>query len=99
MSVPTGVIVAYPDTTTPPIGWLKCDGNTYDNADYPELAAIMVALGFGGATQFEVPNLNSRIPVGWNPVTVPISGTGDINTTADFTGIGYYGMVWWIKAG
>ena len=48
---PIGTQVKYPNTTTFPKGWLKCDGASYATSRYPQLALV---LGAGGAT-FNVP--------------------------------------------
>ena len=50
-SPPIGTQVKYPNTTTFPKGWLKCDGAAYSTARYPKLALVLSA---GGAT-FNVP--------------------------------------------
>jgi microcystin-dependent protein len=44
-------------TTTPPTGWLLCEGNTFDPVAYPELSALL-----GGATV--TPDFKDRVPVG-----------------------------------
>lgn len=49
-----------------PDGFLLCDGAAYNRADYPELfEAIGTYYGEGdGSTTFNVPNLQTRVPVG-----------------------------------
>lgn len=49
-----------------PDGFLLCDGAEYERAEYPELfAAIGTIYGTGdGETTFNVPNLQTRVPVG-----------------------------------
>ena len=49
-----------------PEGFLLCDGAAYARAEYPELfAAIGTLYGEGdGSTTFNVPNLQTRVPVG-----------------------------------
>lgn len=49
-----------------PEGFLLCDGAEYLRAEYPELfAAIGIQYGEGdGSTTFNVPNLQTRVPVG-----------------------------------
>lgn len=53
-------------TSTVPDGFLLCDGAEYLRAEYPELfAAIGTMYGEGdGNTTFNVPNLQTRVPVG-----------------------------------
>lgn len=58
-AIPPASIQAYAGVTVP-AGWLKCDGATYNKADYPNLAA---ALGYV-TTTFTVPNLKGRVIVG-----------------------------------
>ncbi len=53
-----------------PAGWLLCDGTIYNIVDYPALAAILTnKYGGDGVTNFAVPDLQGRIPLG--------AGTGD----------------------
>jgi microcystin-dependent protein len=52
----TGMIQMFYGTTPPP-GWLVCDGGTFDAAKYPELSAM---LGFGNT----LPNFANRFPIG-----------------------------------
>ena len=64
--------------TTPPIGWLVCDGSAVSRSTYPQLfAAIGTNWGVGdGSTTFNLPDLRGRTPIG--------AGTGVANdgTTA-----------------
>ncbi|MBX7240360.1 MAG: phage tail protein [Bacteroidia bacterium] len=56
---PPGTIVAF-GGTTPPAGWLLCDGTSYNAAQYPALyAAILFNFGGQGAN-FNVPDLRGR---------------------------------------
>jgi hypothetical protein len=41
--VPSGVVLPYA-VSTPPAGWLLCDGTAYNQADYPELYAALGTL-------------------------------------------------------
>jgi microcystin-dependent protein len=65
-SIPAGVI--WEDAgTTPPAGWLACDGSVVNRADYPALfARISTNYNIGGeaATQFRLPNMKGRGGVG-----------------------------------
>lgn len=50
-----------------PDGWLICDGSVKLQADYPDLFAVISNLynaGGVGATQFTLPNLSQKFPVG-----------------------------------
>ncbi len=72
-----GVIQMY-GGTTPPIGWLICDGSAVSRSAYSQLfAAIGTNWGVGdGSTTFNLPDLRGRTPIG--------AGTGVANdgTTA-----------------
>ena len=51
-------------TTSPPDGWLLCDGTLKSKTSYPELfAAIGVTYG-GSVTSFNLPNFNDKFPKG-----------------------------------
>lgn len=67
-AIPTGVILASSYTTTPPSGWLACDGSAYSRTIYAALYAVVgTSYGSGdGSTTFNVPNMLGRIPVGLN---------------------------------
>lgn len=66
---PTGVITMY-GGTSPPSGWLICDGTAYSRTTYATLfAVISTTYGVGDAsTTFNVPDFRGRSPMG--------SGTG-----------------------
>ena len=56
---PIGSVVAFPSETIPE-GWLVCNGNSYNNTDYPELAAVIGTKYNGGgdpSTVFRTPDL------------------------------------------
>ena len=62
--MPVGSINAFAGTTAP-AGWLLCDGVTYNDSQYPELAAVIGnAYGSSGST-FRVPDLRGRGPMGY----------------------------------
>ena len=63
---PVGTIVMYSGLVSPS-GWLLCDGSSYDVSTYNALYAI-VGFTYGqNGTQFRVPNLSGRVPVGLPP--------------------------------
>jgi len=73
MAMTTGIIAMYPDST-PPAGWLICDGSTFDQATYPGLYALL-----GNDT---LPDFSGRMPLG-----VGDSGTaGSTDHTLNSTG-------------
>jgi|11_taG_2_1085331.scaffolds.fasta_scaffold66883_1 microcystin-dependent protein len=63
--MPTGSIIPFAGTGTPPAGWLFCDGGAQFRTDEPALfAAIGTAYGSGTSTQFNVPDLRGRVVAG-----------------------------------
>jgi len=77
--LPPGIIMPYGGTaTTPPTGWLFCNGEAHGTVTYPDLfSAIGVTYG-GGGTAFNVPDLRRRMVLGFG-------------TTASGTAIGATG--------
>ena len=68
-TVPVGTIVPY-GGSTPPAGWLLCDGSSVDSVVYPDLFnAIGTTYGNPGGGFFNLPDLRGRTAIG--------SGTGD----------------------
>lgn len=62
--VPTGTILDFAGTT-PPTGYLLCDGASYAKATYPALWAVLNGAGWGSTTpNFNVPDLRGRVGVG-----------------------------------
>lgn len=63
--VPTGAIMPYA-ASTPPTGWLLCDGSAVSRTAYARLFAVIgTTYGAGdGSTTFNLPNLRGRFPVG-----------------------------------
>lgn len=72
MSLPVGAVVGMigANPSSPPAGWLYCNGSTFDGVKYPELAAILnnntlpnlVGLSLIGAS---VPGTGSPYPPSW----------------------------------
>lgn len=62
-------------TNTAPAGWLICDGSLVNKDDYPDLWLLLGDLwGASSATQFYLPDLRQRVPVG------RLSGDADFGT-------------------
>lgn len=54
--------------SSPPGGWLLCDGATYEVNDYPALAGVLAgAYGTVEPGYFQVPDLRGRFPLGKSP--------------------------------
>lgn len=63
---PPGVIAAFAGAAAP-AGWLLCDGSVVSRATYADLFAVVgVVFNTGGeaGTDFRLPNLKGRVPVG-----------------------------------
>lgn len=58
----TGEVTMFAGATNPS-GWLDCDGATYAESAYPQLYAAIDSAFISG-TNFTVPDLRGRIPVG-----------------------------------
>jgi len=61
--VQAGTVIAYP-SSTPPTGWLKCDGSSLLVASYP---SVFTAIGYtygGAGANFRLPNTQERISIG-----------------------------------
>jgi microcystin-dependent protein len=65
-AIPVGGYMSYAGVAAP-AGWLLCDGNSYDGSN-PLYAALWAVIGniYGGTsiTNFKVPDMRGRIPVG-----------------------------------
>jgi microcystin-dependent protein len=62
---PPGTIVMYVAVNAP-AGWLVCDGSGCHTSVYSRLHSIIGYSFGGGGTNFNLPNLKSRIPIGLN---------------------------------
>jgi microcystin-dependent protein len=74
--MPVGTILLYAGTT-PPEGWLLCDGASCSATSYPELFAVLGYTYGGSGDAFNVPDMRGRGPMGYN-VSEP-----------DFNALGY----------
>lgn len=76
--VPAGVIIAYPGDSTPE-GYLRCDGALLLRSEYQRLFnAIGTSYNSGGesVTQFRLPSLIGRVPVGIDASQTEFSSLG-----------------------
>lgn len=63
-AVPIGTIVMWA-TSTPPEGWLLCNGATVSRAAYPGLFKVLgTSVGNVGSSAFKIPDLSGRFPLG-----------------------------------
>ena len=67
---------------TAPAGYLLCDGSAVSRSTYAELFAIVsTTYGSGdGSTTFNVPQLQGKMPQGYDGNTYNLAGTGGANT-------------------
>ena len=65
--------------TTPPSGWIFCDGAAVSRVTYAELfAAIGTTYGAGdGSTTFNLPDLRGRVPVGLDLTQIEFDNLGE----------------------
>lgn len=78
--IPSGVIWAYGGITTPPSGWIFCDGSSYSTSLYPDLFAV-IGYSYGGSSgTFIVPDLCDRMPRGAGTVTTTLGVKAGANT-------------------
>lgn len=75
----TGMIVPWP-VTTPPTGWLNCDGSTPLIATYPTLASLIgTTFGGDGSTTFGLPDTRGRSLIGIGTGTASDATTWTLN--------------------
>jgi microcystin-dependent protein len=86
--IPAGMIRLFGGGTIPP-GWLLCDGTQVSRTTYAALwGAIGTLWGAGdGATTFNLPNLQGRVPIGY----VTNTGTAGAVTARGFGNSAAYG--------
>jgi len=67
---------------TAPVGYLLCDGTAVSRTTYADLFAIIsTTYGAGdSSTTFNTPNLQGKIPQGYDGSTYNLAGTGGANT-------------------
>ena len=72
--LPAGTITMFAGSTAP-AGWLICDGRSVSSTDYPELYAVIGTTYGGYGTNFQLPDLRGRFPVGKNSGTFSALGS------------------------
>lgn len=67
---------------TAPAGYLLCDGAAVSRSTYAELFAVIASTygGGDGSTTFNVPQLQGKLPQGFDGNTYNLAGTGGANT-------------------
>ena len=68
--------------STAPVGYLLCDGTAVSRTTYADLFAIIsTTYGAGdSSTTFNTPNLQGKMPQGYDGSTYNLAGTGGANT-------------------
>ena len=68
--------------STAPAGYVLCDGTAISRTTYADLFAVIASTyGAGnGSTTFNVPNLQGKMPQGYDGSTYNMAGTGGANT-------------------
>ena len=86
VGVDTGSILPWP-TASAPSGYLNCDGSAVSRSTYADLFGVIgTTYGVGdGSTTFNLPDLETNIPLGKSG-TKALASTGGANTT-NITGI------------
>lgn len=82
--VPTGAVFAF-STSSPPSGFLECDGSTVSRTTYANLFALVgTTFGSGdGSTTFTLPDLRGEFLRGWDNGRGVDSGRGFATTQTD----------------
>lgn len=86
LGAPSGSILIWP-SDTPPAGWKICDGSSLDVSSFADLFAV-IGYQFGGSgSEFNLPNLQQKIPVGVSSNTGYSLGDegGQESETVNFT--------------
>jgi microcystin-dependent protein len=67
---------------TAPAGYLLCDGSAVSRSTYADLFAVIASTygGGDGSTTFNVPQLQGKLPQGYDGNTYNLAGTGGANT-------------------
>lgn len=73
--IPIGVIVPFAGKVAPS-GWALCHGGTIPKSDYPELFALVGYTYGGEGAVFGVPDMRTRVPVGYDVRNEPFNVLG-----------------------
>lgn len=99
-AVPSGVVSAFAGATEPS-GWLLCDGRSVSRTTYANLFTALggAASPYGGvtATNFNLPDLRTRVPVGFfstDSDTDPTGTNNALNSLGKTGGSKVHTLVW-----
>jgi microcystin-dependent protein len=85
--VPVGVVLPFAGSTSAiPPGWLLCSGGLALISQYAELYSL-IGTSYGAlvGSRFRLPDLRTRIPVGYHPSTSPFTILGATGGAVDHT--------------
>ncbi len=74
-TLPPGMIVPYAGSTAPD-GWLLCDGSAYDITTYSNLYNVIGTTYGGSGSNFNLPDLCGKVPIGTSPSHLLASSGG-----------------------
>lgn len=79
-TLPAGMIVPYAGSTAPD-GWLLCDGSAVSTTTYSNLYNVIGITYGGSGSNFNLPDLRGRVPIGVSPShTLASSGGAETHT-------------------
>ena len=87
---PPGAIIMFGGQLAP-AGWLLCDGTAYSPATYPLLFNAIGYLYGGAANSFQVPDFQTRVPVG--SITASVSASPAVMTVPNNGGSSAYVII------
>ena len=83
--IPAGSLMMYASTNAPN-GWFLCDGTQYSTTTYSSLwLAIGYSYSTGTGSGFNVPNMKSNVPGGYNSADANFNRVGQTGGTATET--------------
>ena len=74
-TLPAGMIVPYAGSTAPD-GWLLCDGSAVSTTTYSNLYSVIGTTYGGSGSNFNLPDLRGRVPIGASPSHLLASSGG-----------------------
>jgi microcystin-dependent protein len=83
-ATPTGSIIMW-SATTPPTGWLICDGTAVSKYTYGDLFNIIGYSFGGGSGLFNLPDMRQRFPVGYDATDASFNSIGQVGGERNHT--------------
>ena len=82
--IPVGVIVPFAGKKAPS-GWALCHGGGVPKDEYPELFDMVGYVYGGEGNEFGIPDMRTRVPVGYDVRTAPVHTRGAKGGQAEVT--------------